>query len=61
MAECSTVVIGWQRVERECRALGINKAVLRGEIDWETVGAQVNIAIGAMPPTKLALFSPNLS
>ncbi len=50
MAECSTVVTGWRSVEGACRALGINKAVLRGEVDREAVGAHVNIAVGAVPP-----------
>ena len=48
-AEWSAVVIGWRGVERECRALGINKAVLRGEVDWEAVDTQVDIAVGAVP------------
>jgi hypothetical protein len=49
-AECSPVALGWRGVDRECRALGINKAVHRGEIDRETVGAEVDAAVGAVPP-----------
>ena len=49
-AECSTVAIGWRGVDRGCRALRINKAVHRGEVDRETVGAEVDVAVGAVPP-----------
>ena len=49
-AEWSAVVIGWRGVERECGALGINEAVLRGEINRETIGAEVDVAVGAVPP-----------
>ena len=49
-AECSTVTLGWRGVDSGCRALKRIKAVLRGEINRETIGAEVDVAVGAVPP-----------